>query len=316
MPPPPRARPIRAFFVGGHGMMCGHPLHAWLDAHHHIVDYWTTDDEGRRGRDRFVDLFCRPLSTAAALKRAGVTPKYMAQQGGMPALARAITMAAPDVLISMGFARRLHDDILGTLPSRCINLHPTLLPVCRGPTPILGLLFDDRMKDAGGVTMHLMDANFDTGAIIAAMPTPPDPSNNPLRYHVQTAKVASRLLVEALPKYLNGEITAVEQPNDGATYRRLTRCQMILRPDMNVNLAERLANTLPWISRLDAEVSGRMIPITGAVRKLPHDSNAGARMGLFSIAMNFDGGRLKLRRRTFLHRWLWKLRHMWVFFNA
>lgn len=307
---------VRAFIVGGRGILGGYPLNAWLDAGHQIVDYWTTDLERDRRDNRFVDWFCSEFSTAAALKRAGITPKYYADQGGAPALTRAAAAAAPDVLISIGFGRRLKGDLLSILPNRCVNLHPALLPICRGPAPILGLLFDDRMSDAGGMTLHLIDDNLDTGAIIGAIATPPDITNNPLRYHVETARIAARLLVEVLPKYLSGNLVPRRQDEEKASFRRLSRSDLVIRPDMDVVLAERLARTVPWISRLNAEVSGRLIPVDGVIAKLQPDSGAISRVRLRSVEMNFNGGRLRLRRRTAVHRLLWKWRRMSFLFNA
>ena len=307
---------VRAFIVGGRGILGGCPLNAWLDAGHQIVDYWTTDLERERRDNRFVDLFCPEFSTMAALERARVTPKYYADQGGAPALTRAVAAASPDVLISIGFGRRLKNDLLSSLPNRCFNLHPALLPICRGPAPILGLLFDDRMSDAGGMTLHLIDDELDTGAIVGAIAAPPDPTNNPLRYHVQTARLGARLLVELLPKFLSGNLMPRRQNEDKATFRRLSRNDLVIRPDMDIVLAERLARTVPWISRLNAEVSGRLIPVDGVITKLRPDSGASSWVGLRSVEMKLNGGRLRLRRRTAVHRLLWKWRRMSFLFNA
>ena len=45
-----------------------------------------------------------------------------------------------------------------------INVHPSLLPAYRGPNPYLQTI--KNMEKHSGVTFHLMDEGFDTGAIL------------------------------------------------------------------------------------------------------------------------------------------------------
>lgn len=200
---------LRAFVLGGRGFMGGSALHAWLNAGHAIAGYWSTDRKRDLKADRRLGWMRPERSVSAALRRARVSPQLIVEAGGMAELGRALAAAAPDVLICMGFASRLRRDILDILPGRCINLHPTLLPACRGPAPTLALLFEGRMDVAGGVTLHVMDDRLDTGPVIAALVAPTIQDYNPLRYSIETARLAGSLLTESLPRYLAGNIGAM-----------------------------------------------------------------------------------------------------------
>jgi methionyl-tRNA formyltransferase len=72
---------------------------------------------------------------------------------------------APDLIVTACFPWRLPGRILALPAWGCLNVHPSLLPVGRGPEPIFwafrwGL-------ETTGITLHLMDEALDTGPIMA-----------------------------------------------------------------------------------------------------------------------------------------------------
>jgi methionyl-tRNA formyltransferase len=71
----------------------------------------------------------------------------------------------PDLAICWGFPWRIPLPALEVPPLGSINLHPAVLPRHRGPIPISWAI---REGDAAyGVTWHRMDADLDTGGILA-----------------------------------------------------------------------------------------------------------------------------------------------------
>jgi methionyl-tRNA formyltransferase len=71
----------------------------------------------------------------------------------------------PDLTVSWGFPWKLPQAALDVAPLGSINLHPALLPRHRGPVPLSWAL---RAGDSVfGVTWHRMDAELDTGGILA-----------------------------------------------------------------------------------------------------------------------------------------------------
>jgi methionyl-tRNA formyltransferase len=105
-----------------------------------------------------------------------------------------------------------------------INVHPSLLPKYRGPSPIQAQILNNDTEV--GTTIMLMDSLMDHGPILAqkkiALETP-QRFNALLKILADESAV---LLVETLPKYLNGEITPQEQAHDQATI-----CKMIKKED-------------------------------------------------------------------------------------
>ncbi len=71
----------------------------------------------------------------------------------------------PDLTICWGFPWKLPQAALDVARLGSINLHPGLLPRHRGPVPLAWALRDG--DGAFGVTWHRMDADLDTGGILA-----------------------------------------------------------------------------------------------------------------------------------------------------
>lgn len=68
-----------------------------------------------------------------------------------------------DVVIVCGFQYIIKDFFIDKF-KYCINIHPSFLPLYRGPEPIMwGLL---RKDETYGISMHLIDSGIDTGDII------------------------------------------------------------------------------------------------------------------------------------------------------
>ena len=73
-----------------------------------------------------------------------------------------LNAAKVDLLITAAYSFRVPVSSLD-LPA-AVNVHPSLLPMGRGPNP-LPYLVDDH-PEAAGVTLHLMEDSFDTGPVI------------------------------------------------------------------------------------------------------------------------------------------------------
>ncbi len=99
-----------------------------------------------------------------------------------------------------------------------INLHPSLLPLLRGPSPIRSALLHNQ-KEALGVTYIKMDEKMDHGPIILQKEFSPEtwpmPGDKLDRLLID---LGSELFTENLNKLLNGEISYVEQNHELATF--------------------------------------------------------------------------------------------------
>jgi methionyl-tRNA formyltransferase len=70
----------------------------------------------------------------------------------------------PDVICVACFSQRIPRAVLDLPPLGCLNVHPSLLPVNRGPEPLFWTFREGSQHT--GVTIHLMDEGMDTGPIV------------------------------------------------------------------------------------------------------------------------------------------------------
>jgi len=70
----------------------------------------------------------------------------------------------PDVILVGTWCEKLKKEIINLPKIAFINAHPSLLPKYRGPNPYLEVIRNQELKS--GITFHLMDENYDSGAIL------------------------------------------------------------------------------------------------------------------------------------------------------
>jgi len=101
-----------------------------------------------------------------------------------------------------------------------INVHPSLLPLLRGASPIRTSILQD-MREQCGVTIMQMDEKMDHGPILVQKTLSIPEEQWPVHGQELDCKLAELggiLLSQTIPKYINGEITPDEQPHNEATY--------------------------------------------------------------------------------------------------
>lgn len=102
------------------------------------------------------------------------------------------------------------------VPAKGLNLHPSLLPKYRGPTPVPCQILNN--KTESGISIIQMTDEFDAGPIVAqkSVPIYPDDTTPVLLKRCFTA--GAELLIKILPDYLNNKITQKKQDESQTTY--------------------------------------------------------------------------------------------------
>ncbi len=102
------------------------------------------------------------------------------------------------------FPRRIPAALLRVPQRGFLNVHPSLLPDYRGPAPIFWQLH--RGESRTGVTVHWMDAEFDTGPLADQRFVPLPDGISETDATGLMARAGARLLVEVLDHVAAGEI--------------------------------------------------------------------------------------------------------------
>lgn len=123
---------------------------------------------------------------------------------------------APDIIVSACFSLRLPKAVLDRPRHGCLNVHPSLLPAFRGPSPIFWQLREGPAST--GVTVHRMVEAVDAGPVVAAEDRPLEPGTSAAALNRLLAKTGARLLADALRGKDWSKIDATPQDEAAASY--------------------------------------------------------------------------------------------------
>ena len=125
----------------------------------------------------------------------------------------------PDLCAIAAYGRILKEPILNVPPHGFINMHPSLLPRHRGPSPIqTALLMGDTVT---GVTIMRLILEMDAGDIILQEEYPIEPEDNTASLTEKLAPFGGQLLAKAVDLIEAGQATFTPQDHESATYTRM-----------------------------------------------------------------------------------------------
>lgn len=207
---------------------------------HEVVGVLTSPDQPS-GRGRAA--VCSPVKEAAS--RLGLRvlqpPKLDAE------FLEQVRTLAPQVLVVAAFGKIFRKPLLDLFPLGGINVHPSLLPRHRGPSPInAAILEGDRQT---GVTIQKIALKFDTGDIYAQENYPLKGDETTGALTTALAALGADLLESVLAGFAAGRPPAARVQDDAdATYSRtLTKEDGVVRWEEPAELIERKVRAYdPW----------------------------------------------------------------------
>jgi len=121
-----------------------------------------------------------------------------------------------DIFLVACFAKKIPARIWRNMNLPCWNLHPSLLPKYRGPSPLHWQIRNDESET--GLTLHEVSSPVDSGDIVArkSLPLPANHDNNSLDAWVSEQGV--QLFYETLVEYLQGKLKPEPQDETIASY--------------------------------------------------------------------------------------------------
>lgn len=126
-----------------------------------------------------------------------------------------------EIGVVASFGKIIPERILDIPRLGVINIHPSLLPKWRGPSPIQSALLAGERET--GVTIHITTAKVDAGAVVGQIKIPIIPDETYLELEERLSRKGARLLLEILPRFAAGGIQPQLQDESAATYsRRIT----------------------------------------------------------------------------------------------
>ncbi|MDO4781403.1 MAG: methionyl-tRNA formyltransferase [Candidatus Saccharibacteria bacterium] len=140
-----------------------------------------------------------------------------------------IVALRPVAGVLVAYGKIIPQSIIDLFTPGIINVHPSLLPRYRGPSPIEAAIANGDRET--GVSIMQLDAAMDAGPVYAQTHRPLDGSEaKPLLYDELFAS-GSELLADILPDILSGALTPTPQQHEAATYcQLLNKSQSLITP--------------------------------------------------------------------------------------
>ncbi len=126
-----------------------------------------------------------------------------------------------DVFIVVAYGQILSTDVLNIPKKGCINIHGSILPKYRGPSPIHYAVLNG--DEETGVTIMYMDKGMDTGDIIKIAKMPILKEDTTGTVHDKMCVLGADTLIEVLEDIKNGRIDREKQNDEAATYCKLLK---------------------------------------------------------------------------------------------
>ncbi len=161
-------------------------------------------------------------SPVKALSEEHGIPVFQPERLRNPEAVAVIREAKPDMIVVAAFGQILPKEILDMPKYGCINVHASLLPAYRGAAPIQWAVLDGQKES--GVTIMYMNEGLDTGDILLQKRVSLSPEETGGSLYDTLSVMGAELLTEAIPKIVDGTLTAVPQGEMTTAYaKQLTK---------------------------------------------------------------------------------------------
>lgn len=153
--------------------------------------------------------------------------EIVAKKNGIEIINPSILSEAGQKLRSFGaeaavlaaFGKIIPQDTIDIFPRGIINIHPSLLPKGRGPTPLEQVILEG-VKNTG-VSIMQLGQKMDAGPVFVQSKVGLSGQETKQDLADRLIKLGSELILQNLPQILSGKLTAVPQDESNATYNLL-----------------------------------------------------------------------------------------------
>ena len=189
-------------------------LSALVDAGHDTVAVYTQPDRPL-GRGRRT----KPTPVKACALERGLNILQPASLRKDEDARRRLSDLAPDAIVVAAYGLILPDDVLNAPRLGCLNVHPSLLPKYRGPSPVASAILAG--DEVTGVTVMEVTERVDSGPVVAQRRLRIRADETAGELTGRLFHLGACLTVAVLPRWASGEIGASPQDDSEASMTRL-----------------------------------------------------------------------------------------------
>ena len=151
-----------------------------------------------------------------------------------------------DLVITLAYGQIVPQGFLDIPRFGCLNLHGSLLPKLRGASPVQTALINN--EKVTGMTLMEMVAAVDAGRMYGKKEVGIDEEDNATSLFKKISEAAKDLVLELLPKYVDGELEGIPQNEEEVTF-----CSLIKPEQEKLDLSKDILEVYGYIRGLSDE---------------------------------------------------------------
>lgn len=183
---------------------------------------------------QFVDQYNKQMTRNSFPSKADQNDRQIPifQPEKIKAISHKLYAIKPTLAVVVAYGQIIPKEILKIPKFGFLNIHPSLLPKYRGPSPIQAAILNGDQE--AGVSIIKLDEKIDHGPILARqeLEIPITKHQIPNKFQItidyqnlskKLSLLGANLLIKTLSDYLSGKITPKPQDHTKATYTRLIK---------------------------------------------------------------------------------------------
>ena len=199
----------------GYGEMFTNLIAASLDANCDVVGVFRKDSIKYSPIVKSIKDIFNPSLEYSYIKSYNL-PEIKAKGVNTKEFRKELLRLNPDIILVGSWGEKFEKATYDIPKIATINAHPSLLPKYRGPNPYFWVI--KNQEQVSGVTFHLIDEGYDSGAILAQEEIKIFPSDTGESLKKRTVLTARGVACELLKALNEDIIIPLQQKQENATY--------------------------------------------------------------------------------------------------
>jgi len=160
-----------------------------------------------------------PIPTPIAIEAEKLKLKVYKAENISQELINELKGLNPDIFVTFAYGVILKKDFFQVAPLGGINIHPSLLPELRGPSPIQSAILQGKNKS--GITIQKVALKVDSGDILLQKEFDITENDDAITIENFVRKESSKMITEVLLNFYN--INPIQQDESKATYCKILK---------------------------------------------------------------------------------------------
>ncbi len=248
---------VKTLFIGNGSLGLPALERMTTDPQFELIGVYTTED---RPAGRSGDL--QPTLVAQLTAKLSQTIYKVADINSKDVIDQ-IKQLNPELIVLADFSQIISKELIDLPKYGILNIHPSLLPKYRGPSPVVSAVLNGDKKT--GVSIIKLSDKIDAGDVLSQLEIKIRPRETAEQLKNRLAEFGADLLAETVPYYLADEIHPIKQIEEKASVtKKFSKLDGKITDNEAPEQIDRMVRALnPWPG-VYTEINGKKVFITKA----------------------------------------------------